>query len=308
MKTVMYHYVHPLKYVYIKGLKALDLANFENQLDYLSKHYQIIDHDILIDYFESRKQLPNNFLLLTFDDGYSDIYKYVFPSLLKRKLKGLFYVPDYHRDGKLLDVNLIHYLLTKSELVNEYIKEIQEFVSENTFVNCSYDEYIKMIVFDSRYDSKEVQVVKQMLQYILPDKIRRNIIVKLLNKYFEISEETLFNEFYCSKDQLNLMIDEGMHIGGHGVKHVWLDKLQDFEQEEEIIGSKQFLQSLNKQDFYSFCFPYGSYNSHTIELLKNSNFKFAFNTKVADFDSFKGDRFEIPRYDTNDAYPIGQKL
>lgn len=48
------------------------------------------------------------------------------------------------------------------------------------------------------------------------------------------------------------------------------------------------------------CFPYGVYNSDTLEILKKKNFKAAFTTEVGIADLDRHTRFTLPRLDTND--------
>ena len=65
-----------------------------------------------------------------------------------------------------------------------------------------------------------------------------------------------------------------------------------------IFYQKKF--KLNK-DYYSFCYPYGSYNKNTIRILKKYKFKIGFTTKPYAFErNKKNDLYSFPRFDTND--------
>ncbi|MHA8054522.1 polysaccharide deacetylase family protein [Aquirufa nivalisilvae] len=285
------------------GLNALDLENFIKQLDYLQKKYCIIDHNILMQHLESNMKLPSNCVLLTFDDGYIDIYNYVLPVLLERNLKGLFYVPNYFKSKKLLQVNVIHLLLSKRENIKLYLKYIKNFVSKAE-TNKKFNDYCNQVIYSSRYDCQEVELLKQLLQFILPETIRSKILSELLKKFIEVCEDELFELYYCSKLHLNEMISYGMHIGGHGNNHLWHNTLSDEDQEKEVFESLNFLNTLSKQDFYSFSYPYGGYNQFSIELMKKYDFKFAFTTELNSFNQNVFSKFEIPRFDTNDTYPF----
>ena len=93
-------------------IKGLDLALFEQQLDYLQKHYSLISMEDLIEAIESGCPLPPRPALLTFDDGYIDHYEHVFPRLAERSLQGSFFpVACAALDRKILDVNKIHFTL-----------------------------------------------------------------------------------------------------------------------------------------------------------------------------------------------------
>ena len=108
---VTYHYVRPLKKSNYPNLKALDINKFERQIQYLKKYTNIIKiEDIDIINLNSKK----NYSLLTFDDGYLDHYKYVFPILKKNKVHGAFFIPVKNIIKKeILLVNKIHFILEK---------------------------------------------------------------------------------------------------------------------------------------------------------------------------------------------------
>lgn len=299
---VMYHYVRSVHNSIIGGLKVLDVDNFYSQLKFLNKEYDIIDHIDFHNFLFLNQKLPSKPMLLTFDDGYLDNYRYVFPVLQELNLKASFYIPNYFENRKLLDVNAIQILLTKEDQHEEYILFIKNYM-KNNLSDLKYENILSEISFNSRFDSDIVVIIKKLLQHILPEINRKEIISKLLEKYFDYDMEKLFEEFYCNKMQINLMIKSGMHVGGHGVRHYWLNNLNLDDQIKEIEGSLLFLNSLHTQPFYSFCYPFGGYNAITIDLLKKYGFKYSFTTRVGDFTLDKSNRYEIPRFDTND-FPI----
>ena len=52
---------------------------------------------------------------------------------------------------------------------------------------------------------------------------------------------------------------------------------------------------------FSVCFPYGSYNRYTIEIMKKLKIKYALTTKVGSINKNNINNFlTLPRYDTND--------
>ena len=65
----------------------------------------------MIYFLKFREKFKKPLLLLSFDDGYIDHYKYVVPTLVKNKIKGCFYPPINIFKGKLLNVNKIHFIL-----------------------------------------------------------------------------------------------------------------------------------------------------------------------------------------------------
>ena len=48
------------------------------------------------------------------------------------------------------------------------------------------------------------------------------------------------------------------------------------------------------------CYPYGSYNNSTLELLKEFNCQLAFTTQIDVANLNHNDKYELPRLNTND--------
>ena len=66
---------------------------------------------------------------------------------------------------------------------------------------------------------------------------QEKIINYLFNSFIKVSENIFSKELYINIDQIKMMINCGMHIGAHGYNHFWLGKLDNIEQENEIIKS-----------------------------------------------------------------------
>ena len=297
----MYHYVRELKSSKYPRIKGLDYSYFLDQIDYLKKTYRILSIEDFInnDFDNSKKNC-----VLTFDDGYIDHYEYVFPTLIENNIKGAFYIPvDTINENVLLDVNLIHIILASEEefkILNRII-----FHYENMELKVPINHYIESINTNSRYDTKTIIIIKRLLQTVLPLEVRTKICRYLLNDFLDETEKDLSKSFYLSKKNIREMISEGMHFGSHGKSHFWFSSLKRFEQEREIKSSIEFLSSLYNDKFdLTMCYPYGDYNKDTLDLLKEYNFKIAVTTEHRTFDPNRDSILEIPRWDTNDYYPI----
>ena len=67
--------------------------DFDRQMRYLSDHgYHTITPDDLYDSLEGQKELPENPVLITFDDGYRDTYDNAYPILRKYGFKATIFV------------------------------------------------------------------------------------------------------------------------------------------------------------------------------------------------------------------------
>lgn len=82
--VLLYHQVNPL----INVTPEL----FEEHLTYIASRYQTFTYTEAYGYVKEYGKLPTNSLLITFDDGYWDNYKVVFPLLKKYNLKATFFI------------------------------------------------------------------------------------------------------------------------------------------------------------------------------------------------------------------------
>ncbi len=299
---VMYHYVREKKKNNFPNLNFLEFKEFRRQIKHFKKKYNILDNDQFCEILTSKKIPKKKSILLTFDDGYYDHYKYVYPELCKNKISGLFYpTVDTIERNVLLDVNKIQFILAKEKnrdkLLEKIFKFLNKFKNEKKIIS-----NIGKIKLKSRWDDKKTILIKRLLQYYLPKKIKNQILERLYNEIVGIEEKTLSKIFYINKKHIKEMNSNGMTFGGHGYKHFWLGKLKSIDQEKDIKKSINFFKKLKIYNSnFSFCYPYGSFNSHTIKILKNLKVKFALTTNKSSLtkNNIKK-RFIIPRFDTND--------
>lgn len=301
---VMYHYVRDLTYSRYPQIKGLDINLFKEQLLHLKKFYNFVKMEEVIEAAWHEKELPNNAVLLTFDDAYKDHYNYVFPILDEMKIQGSFYPPvKAISENTVLDVNKIHFILASEEDKNKVVKDIFSLldVYRDEYKLEQNDVYFSKLATKTRFDTKEVIFIKRLLQSELDEKLRNSITNNLFEKYIGMDEKCFSRELYMDIDQIKCMVRNGMHLGSHGYNHYWLGTLSKEKQKEQIELSIKFLKN-NKviSDDWTMCYPYGSYNTDTMDLLKQHGCKLALTTKVDVADLQRDNRYELPRLDTND--------
>jgi len=305
VSIITYHFVRKFyntKYPEIKGLPVKD---FNEQLNYLSKHYVFVTAEDCINAIYNNGDLPSNPVLLTFDDGYIDHFTEVFPILKKLGIKGVFFPPSKAvQENKVLSVNKIHFILASVKNSKVLLNDIYESLDSNRHLyNLNSNKYYFELLTCNLYgfDNKEITFIKRILQKELDKKLRESIIDKLFKKYVTYDEESFANELYMNISQIEHMIGHGMHIGGHGHEHCWLNTISPKEQEADIDASLVFLKKIGiDSNNWIMCYPYGGYNKSLIEILKKKNCKLAFTVNKGIAKMNKKNALTLERFDTND--------
>jgi len=299
---IMYHYVRNIKKSDYPNLNGLEFSDFKKQILFFKKNFNLLSNDQFIEIINSKKLPKKKSILLTFDDGYLDHYQYVYPFLKKHNLSANFY-PSIMciKNKKVLDVNKVHFILEKEKNKEKILSLI--FLYLKKYLNKTPEQIkINKINLTSRYDDKKTILIKRLLQNHIPLPFREKIVNKLFGDIVNISEKEFSEKLYMNKKHIQELYKNNFTIGSHGYNHYWWGKLNEDEQEIEIKKSINYLKKIKVFDKnFSVCFPYGSYNLQTLNLLNKYKIKFALTTKVGKVNNKNlANVFELPRFDTND--------
>ena len=286
---------------------------FEAQIEFFAKNSLIINP---LDTEKINYHLKNDqpSFLLTFDDGYKD-HLYCAEYLYSKNLSAYFFPPINAINGELLDVNAIHMLIGQKGLeVKKLLLEIENICLSKKFFlelngkKLTIKEYFENFQNTHKYDRRHNQMLKKILQRDLIGEINRKYIINiLLKKYIGRKTSNIAEQLYLSVDNLIAMRKMGMIFGSHGYNHKWLSTLNFSEQKYEIEESFNFLRKLNlvrNSDPMTICYPYGSYNKDTLDLMDCLNLDFGFTTEVSS-SKLKANKdyiFKLPRWNTNNCW------
>ena len=301
----MYHYVRPhdpeLPY-----FRYLHIDDFVKQLEYFGNEYGFIGKEDFRECLSSGE--PKNGVVLTFDDGLKDHYKYVWPELLKRNLWGIFYIPTspFLMD-KLIDVHRIHMLLGKHG--GKTIADAMQEIVKDEMLSHKHIEKFRNKTYIGQNNTASTNYVKRLLNYFIDYEYRQQVVDGLMFLFFP-DEKNLVRDFYMTKSELADMYRSGMTLGSHTVNHLVMSKLTPGGQEAEIALSFQVIESIvEESDFRTFSYPYGGFHSFTTEtkkILDRYFCLFSFNLEPRDItqDDLTNRPQALPRFDCN-LFPHG---
>ncbi len=296
----MYHYVRNFEKK-LPYFRYLSVDSFKKQLLFFKDKYGFISKDEFIDVINENIKPPKDKIILTFDDGLIDHYKFVYPILKEMKLWGVFYIPTAQfTDKKILPVHLIHLLcgsIQPKKLINQLNSLIKDYMIPDKKIKSFRDD-----TYNNQKNVEDIYLFKRTLNFYIDYKYRFELINSLMNLN-NLSFNT--KDVYLDQKQL-LEMSKDMIIGSHSHSHPVFSKLSYKEQQNDI--SKSFLELsriINRFTIKSFCYPYGGdhvFNINTIKILEKENCKFAFNVDPRDINhlDLKINKLRLPRYDCNE--------
>lgn len=172
------------------GLTTVTPGKFRQQMQFLAADgYQSIGFSHLINHYT----IPDKPVIITFDDGYENVYSQAYPILAEVNFTGVIFV------------------------ISDFLEKY------NTWESVSFQKKYK----------------------------------------------------HLSGEQVIKLKRAGFEIGSHSRSHHYLPALSDSELDDEITGSKRYLEELTGDPVISFSYPYGRYNDRIIDVLQRAGYAFA---------------------------------
>lgn len=279
----MYHYVRPMPSAGLPNFRAMDTSAFERQLDLLAKDRTFISLFDYMDGMNGGKNIPRNSCILTFDDGVTDHFEFVFPILRRRGISGAFFATSGPiRDHELLDVHIIQHLVARLD-PSEMEKRLEETIKRvatdeaKTLLNPDAAEVARVYHYEPDVRTRRT---KYILNFGLPQALQRKVTLEIFNDVF--GDATAFaRTFYLNPEQLRLMADGGMVIGSHGHRHLPMSRCNRAQKKEELLLSRNLLKEWTGRPIETFCFPWGNpsaIDAESEDVLRELGYKCALTT------------------------------
>jgi peptidoglycan/xylan/chitin deacetylase (PgdA/CDA1 family) len=305
---VFYHYVRDVERTAFPGIKALSIAGFEAQVDWLQSRYDVLDGPAFERAVLTGEGFDRPTALLTFDDGFVDHYEHVCPVLRARGLGGIFFVSGatLGEHPSLLNVHKTHFLLSHlgAERFSAEVGEALQAEGIRTEGSpASVDERSSGREGVYRYDEAPDVRIKRVLNYEAPYPIADRVLTRLFTRHVG-DAESFARGLYLSAEQVRDMAAGGMTFGFHTETHPVLSRLDYHAQRTELCDGPRLISELTGQRTVSLCYPYGfshTYNADTLRVLEESGYSMAFNTVRREAVIGQEPRYELPRFDTRDV-------
>jgi peptidoglycan/xylan/chitin deacetylase (PgdA/CDA1 family) len=236
-----YHVVsdEPLPHVrHLYSYKSLRM--FEDDLAYLTKHYQLITYEQLAAHCADGQRLKSRSVLLTFDDGLSECYFVVRPVLLKLGVPCTFFVPTDCIDNRSMCPD------HKASLCIDRVASLKPAVLRDAVRSAGADP------------GKDLTTVAEFAKWALSVGVRESSTIDRLCLLLAVDVDDYLRTKrpYLSADEIRDMTKEGFTIGAHSVRHQELGRLAESEAVEDIVTSCRVIASLSGKPQVPFAFPF----------------------------------------------------
>jgi len=282
--VLYYHRVMPNSSA--NGYHTLEPLVFEQQLVLLKRHFCVLSLPDAIDLARQSK-LPKNSVVITIDDGFKDCFTYIYPLLVKHKLKATFFITTSGlKDGYIWENEIVECIYNTKELINKITLGDKVF-----FLNENY--------------SKEI-ICEQITDYIKYNSLsNRQLLIESLSE--QCNYKIKKSDQFLGLDELRTIHSAGMTIGAHTVNHPILN-CESFETAYyEIASSKFELEDIIGQKISFFAYPNGKYgrdfNDQHLDIVKNLNFDAAFSTEWGVVNILKDNLYRLKRFTPWDRDP-----
>jgi peptidoglycan/xylan/chitin deacetylase (PgdA/CDA1 family) len=280
--VLAYHRVSPPQgadYPFLDGIVSATPEDFEEQLRFVKKRFNVINFDIVSDIMLSGRGLPENPLVITFDDGYADNYEIAFNLLKKYGLTATVFVSTSFVDsGQPLWFDKSAYVINK----------IPE--GPLAFDSANYN-------FDVN-DSNRKQTIKAVRDLFLS--VSNDERVRFMDELAQqsgigIEQEHLDLVRPLNWDQIKEMSDNGIEIGSHTVTHPYLTNLTRDQLEYELGESKRVIEQHTGRSVKSIAYPAGVYDKEVVDCAKRCGYQFGISYDHGIKRLNEDDLFAIPR-------------
>jgi peptidoglycan/xylan/chitin deacetylase (PgdA/CDA1 family) len=297
--AVNYHYFREEKYE--NGIYPLTKREFLNQIDELSKYYEFISQNDFIDKIKNKKYSHKKYCLLTFDDGLKEQMNALY-LLNKKGIPGVFYISTNPiKNNKVLNVHKLHYIRS----VMKY-EDIFKFIDSK--IDLDIIKYPKNIQELYRYDNLETKKLKYLLNFILDNKTKDELINELFKQIAdekEFSQKLYMKKLYMNIDDIKKLNSQG-YLGTHTDLHLPLATLSKEDIKNDINNSLEFFyKDCAISNIDSISYPFGgikAVSEKVIDVSKEIGFSFGLTMLrgINNLEDLKNPLM-LKRIDTNDA-------
>jgi len=259
---LMYHSIQNSKKgqtsLYYQKVISSSPNDFEKQIIYLKKRFNIISLDEYVTIVKNKRIIPRNCVIITFDDGYRDNYINAYPILRKYNVPATIFITTGKIGSKepLWGAKVAYYI--NSTMASE--------------INL---DGIGKYRLDS--DSRKLKAIDDIIERLkLINEIKRDIVIDRLAEQLKVEKvDKAADVLFLSWDEIRDISTNSISFGAHTVSHPNLASISVDQAKREVVESKYRIEVETDRSVNCFAYPYGGlvhFNERIKTMLREAGF------------------------------------
>jgi peptidoglycan/xylan/chitin deacetylase (PgdA/CDA1 family) len=282
-------------------------GRFSEHLAFIKREALPMQLRELIRLIQAEMPLPRRAVVITFDDGYTDILYHAKPILEQYGIPATLFVATAYTQSQTefwsdqLEQLLLspRWLPSRLDLNREGIMIHEELGEGADYTEAEYQQNRTWNVKCAKNPTSRHRLFRILHDSLKPlSHDRRSALIEWLQEWSGIPLPLRNSHRPLSADELVSLAEGGLiEIGAHSVTHPVMSLLPIWSQREEVCQAKAYLEKVLNRSITSFAYPYGhqrDYSVETIQILKDAGFECACST-IQGMVSLKSDLFQLPR-------------
>jgi len=287
-------------------LLSVSMDNFREQMQFLKTRFTLLSLSELPERIKDRS-VPDNSVVITFDDGYADNLYNAKPVLQEFNIPATVFVTSEMIGTKrefwwddlermiLLAESLPECLTLK---INDRLYSWD--IGESTDDRFHAEKYREWDVTMADSPTARHVVYRELCDLVRPvDHMARKRILDEVSDWADLKGRSRTDYRPMSSEEIRALAEGGLiEVGGHTQSHPVLSALTHEEQVWEIQRNKRELEAILGRPVTIFSYPYGGrsdYNAESVAVVREAGFTCA----CSNFEGQVGwwtDRFQLPRF------------
>ena len=267
--VLAYHRVLPLnsesEYPYDVELVSADMDEFDWQMSWISKNFNLVSVSEIADCVGQGRPLPAGSVAVTFDDGFIDNYTHAYPVLRRHAIPACVFLST-------------EFVGTKEPYWFEAVAQV---------LMRSPVGAVRLPAMPLPLPRAEARVIRRedvrhTLSALkkLPDDLRRRNMEALQQQAGNLIDATLGAGAHAmSWAQVLEMSQSGIEFGSHGTSHAILSRLGEADLARELTDSKSVIEGVTGKLVVSVAYPVGgedAVNDRVVTAAQNAGYRIGF--------------------------------
>lgn len=242
---------------------------FERHMRLLRRHFKVLSVADVASRIRDKRPFETGSCLVTFDDGWSDVYTEAWPVLQRERIPAVVFLPV-----RLIGSSNVFWQERLSDLLHQTLRRSGD--------DREFEKQARTIL--SRFNLEGALALSPAEKRSLMDCVRldkhgtavhADAVIQALEQLLASNTETNGHGF-MTWNQVRAMSEGGVSFGGHSATHRILTTLSPADLEREIGETRRVLDKELPSASSTFSYPNGDWSEQVAETVAQHRFELAF--------------------------------